>query len=208
MPHWEKASRIKTARVWWPAPRCTTWWSNQNEEQVNLNVVEECRIINDEHYLDGRNDAERHQGVSVIHTQDGVIKHPGQIDIVQPSDLSREVQQIEPASTSIDDQPVTVGDQSLTVHDRIPFDKGTYGNNTDKIHTATFQTGHRWLQMVSEIENKRLETMRKKRADRLREKWKTKINGIMMSSDKYLTKKNMNKQNLAKNCPMSPYTCP
>ena len=62
--------------------------------------------------------------------------------------------------------------------------------------------------MVTEIENKRLETMKRKRLDRLCEKWEKKMSGILLSSDKYLKMKNMNKINLAKNCPVSQHTCP
>ena len=111
--------------------KCTTWWSNHREELINEKIVQECSIISDEHYLNRRDDALYHQDITVIQppARDKVIKHSGQLDNPQPVDLSRKVQQTEPASTSVDDQSVTVGDQSVTVHDKVPLNNWTHGNN-------------------------------------------------------------------------------
>ena len=73
---------------------------------------------------------------------------------------------------------------------------------------ATFNMGHKWLLKITEIENKLWEKKKKKKADRLHEKWEKKKDGILLSSEKYLLRKNMSKLNLAKGCPMSQHTCP
>ena len=73
-------------------------------------------------------------------------------DNLQPVSLSRKIQETEPVHISINDQTVFVGDQPVIVRESTPIDKGAYSNNgPDVIDMAMFQTGHRWLQMVSEI---------------------------------------------------------
>ena len=45
MPHWGKAIRIKTARTWWPAVRCTTWWSSCSQKRNKDDLEKECSSI-------------------------------------------------------------------------------------------------------------------------------------------------------------------
>ena len=51
----EKTSKRKTTRVWWPAPRCTTWWSGCNEGRANFDFIEERSFINSTQVLNGMN---------------------------------------------------------------------------------------------------------------------------------------------------------
>ena len=99
-------------------------------------------------------------------------------------------------------QPVTVDDQPETGCDSVPLCDWTHGGGgREEIDIATFKTGHKWLQMITEFENKCWETKKKKRVDHLRERWEEKKSGILLSSDKYLMRKDMKKLNLAKNEP-------
>ena len=62
--------------------------------------------------------------------------------------------------------------------------------------------------MIERIENKRIESIRKEKNDRIREKLKQQIKNVLLSTEEDMTNENTDRQSLPKNCQLYRFVCP
>ena len=63
--------------------------------------------------------------------------------------------------------------------------------------------GHQWIKMGKRIENKRIESIRKEKNDKIREKLRQQIKNVLL-----LTEEDTKGQSLTKNCQLYQFVCP
>ena len=68
--------------------------------------------------------------------------------------------------------------------------------------------GRQWIKMVERIENKRIESIRKEKSDKIREKLKQQIKNVLLSTEEDTSNKDTNRQSLPKNCQLYRFVCP